>query len=223
MVCGSANINDRSQLGSHDSEIAVVIQDSEAVQSTMNGQSWPASRYAATLRRQLCRKHLGLIPAQNCEVPEGGSREPVDIDPRIEYDWGSREDGVVADPVSEEFQGAWNSRASTNTGVYRRVFHAIPDDTVRNWHDYKEFYEYNFRDTSKEDEEQQKTAPQGKYRVGHVVADEFAAGAEGARAVREALAEVKGSVVEMPLMFLAEEDIAKEGIGLNSLTEEIYT
>ena len=105
------------------------------------------------------------------------------------------------------------------------MFHAVPDDTVRNWHEYKEFYEYNFHadKNSEKDEEKQKTAPGGKYKVGHVVADEFPAGAEGARAVREALATVQGSVVEMPLMFLAEEDIAKEGLGLNSVTQEIYT
>jgi phospholipase D1/2 len=27
----------------------------------------------------------------------------------------------------------------------------------------------------------------------------------------------------MPLLFLKEEDIAQEGVGLNALTEEIYT
>ncbi|OGE47072.1 hypothetical protein PENARI_c068G12249 [Penicillium arizonense] len=42
MFCGSANKNDR----------------------TMNGRPYRAARLAATLRRQLWRKHLGLLPAQ---------------------------------------------------------------------------------------------------------------------------------------------------------------
>ena len=36
-LCGSANLNDRSQLGDRDSEIAVVIYDPERRQSQMNG------------------------------------------------------------------------------------------------------------------------------------------------------------------------------------------
>jgi phospholipase D1/2 len=35
---GSANINDRSQKGDGDSEIALVVEDMDEIQSTMNGQ-----------------------------------------------------------------------------------------------------------------------------------------------------------------------------------------
>jgi len=38
VLIGSANINDRSQNGDHDSEIAIVIEDNDTVESTMNGQ-----------------------------------------------------------------------------------------------------------------------------------------------------------------------------------------
>lgn len=47
-----------------DSEIAVVIEGGETVESAMNGQSYQASKFATTLRRQLWRKHLGLLPHQ---------------------------------------------------------------------------------------------------------------------------------------------------------------
>nr|KMM72113.1 phospholipase D1 [Coccidioides posadasii RMSCC 3488] len=232
VICGSANINDRSQLGSHDSEIAVIIQDPSPIESSMNGQPYLVSRFASTLRRQLCRKHLGLIPAQDYQRPDANF-EPVGVP--NQYDLGSPEDRVVADPLSDTFQSLWNSRARQNTEVYRKVFHAVPDDTVRNWNDYKEFYEYYFR---KEEVKKQKEgqpecqggppapgegltpAPPVKYECGHVIRDEFP---EGVRAVKEELSKVKGTLVEMPLMFLIEEDIAKEGIGLNKLTEEIYT
>jgi phospholipase D1/2 len=56
-----------------------------------------------------------------------------------------------------------------------------------------------------------------------VVRDDFPEGPAGVQAVKELLSKVKGTLVEMPLMFLVEEDIAKEGISLNVFTEPIYT
>lgn len=38
VIIGSANLNDRSQCGNRDSEIAMLIQDSNMINSTMNGQ-----------------------------------------------------------------------------------------------------------------------------------------------------------------------------------------
>lgn len=139
------------------------------------------------------------------------------------YDWDTPEDNIVADPLSDAFQSLWNSRARTNTEIFRKVFHAVPDDTVRNWNDYKEFYEYYFhKDDAKADPK--KVPPQvARYLWGHVVRDGFSPGAAGVREVKDLLSRVKGTLVEMPLMFLIEEDIAKEGAQLNAMTEEIYT
>lgn len=234
VIVGSANLNDRSQLGSHDSEIAVVIQDPTPVESGMNGQPWLVSRFAATLRRQLCQKHLGLVRPQDYERPNlnnNGNAEPAGVP--NEYDMHSAESQVVADPLADTFQSLWNSRARQNTEVYRKVFHAVPDDTVRNWNDYKEFYEYYFRKEGpgqaqgygyghgqKSQEQETGVQQPARYQVGHVIRDEFP---EGVTAVKEELSKVKGTLVEMPLMFLIEEDVAKEGLSLNSLTEEIYT
>lgn len=39
VICGSANINDRSMVGNHDSEIAALIEDTEEVAITMDGHS----------------------------------------------------------------------------------------------------------------------------------------------------------------------------------------
>ena len=52
---GSANINDRSQKGDGDSEIALVVEDKDVIQTTMNGRPYTAARFAATLRRKLFR------------------------------------------------------------------------------------------------------------------------------------------------------------------------
>ena len=52
---GSANINDRSQKGDGDSEIALVVEDNEILQTTMSGRPYAAAKFAATLRRRLYR------------------------------------------------------------------------------------------------------------------------------------------------------------------------
>lgn len=38
VIMGSANLNDRSQLGDHDSEIALVVEDTDMIPSRMNGE-----------------------------------------------------------------------------------------------------------------------------------------------------------------------------------------
>ena len=130
VICGSANLNDRSQLGSHDSEIAVLIEDPQEIDSYMAGQPWRAKKFAASLRREIFRKHIGLLPPQDMENPNANFH-PVG-DPNV-YDWGSREDHAVADPLSESFLGLWKTTARNNTEAFRKLFHPVPDDTVKNW------------------------------------------------------------------------------------------
>lgn len=54
-ISGSANINDRSMLGKRDSEVAVIVQDSEKVASVMDGQEYEAGPYALQLRLECFR------------------------------------------------------------------------------------------------------------------------------------------------------------------------
>jgi len=49
-IMGSANINDRSMLGSRDSEIAMVIHDQTKVPSKVLGESVIVAKFAHTLR-----------------------------------------------------------------------------------------------------------------------------------------------------------------------------
>jgi phospholipase D1/2 len=196
-------------VGDHDSEIAIVVNDFTPRETTLNGRPWRASKFAAGLRRQIFRKHLGLLRPQDMEKPDANF-QPVGVP--NEYDWGSPEDNLVADPLADGFQNFWNSRAKTNTDAFARVFHPVPADNVRNWKQYDEYYERYFK------EDKEKKIP-SKYKWGHVVAEEFRDVSE----VKEVLSQIKGNIVEMPLLFLKEEDIAKEGIGLNAFTEEVYT
>ena len=214
VICGSANLNDRSQLGDHDSEIAIIVHDPTPVDSYMNGRPWKASRFAASLRRQIFRKHLGLLKHQIMDHPDQNF-EPIGAP--NEYDWGSEEDRQVMDPVSDEFQNLWNWRAKTNTDVFAKVFQPVPYDGVRTWKQYDDYYGRFFAEQKVKGEDKPKPS---KYKWGHVVAENFPG---GVREVKEELSKVKGTLVEMPLLFLKDEDIAKEGMGLNAFTKEIYT
>ena len=55
LLIGSANINDRSMLGKRDSEMAVIVQDTETVPSVMDGEEYQAGRFAQGLRLQSFR------------------------------------------------------------------------------------------------------------------------------------------------------------------------
>lgn len=60
VIAGSANINDRSMLGKRDSEVAVIVEDSEKVAAVMDGQEYEAGPYALQLRLECFRSVRGL-------------------------------------------------------------------------------------------------------------------------------------------------------------------
>ncbi|KAK4692964.1 phospholipase D1/2, partial [Lecanoromycetidae sp. Uapishka_2] len=219
-IIGSANLNDRSQLGDHDSELAVIVEDPTSVESYMNGQPYRAARFAATLRRQLFRKHLGLLKPQDMEKPDA-NYEPVGS--LNLYDYGSREDEAVMDPLSDSFLNFWNTRAHANTFAFGKIFHPVPHDDVKTWADYDKYYEMFFKGADAEADGKEGKAKPAKYKWGHVVQDEFSPGEQGTKEMKDLLSTIKGSLVEMPLLFLIKEDIAKEGFSLNAFTEEVYT
>ncbi|KAG4442024.1 hypothetical protein IFR05_002492 [Cadophora sp. M221] len=215
VICGSANLNDRSQLGDHDSEIAVVIQDPTLVESEMNHEPYQASHFASSLRRQLFRKHLGLLPHQDPTRPDDNFL-PLSHSPNA-YDLGSPADVLVRDVLSDEFEELWTVTAAINTEVFTKAFHVVPADNVRNWEDYKEFFSKLFVSPSKEEDKEKIPA---RYEYGHVVKEEFPG---GVAELKDNLDRVRGSLVEMPLLFMDGVDFAKEGLTLNALTDEVYT
>jgi phospholipase D1/2 len=181
----------------------VVVEDPTPLPSRMNGRPFTASFWAATLRRQLFRKHLGLIPAQGFETVDENMM-PIPT-PNI-YDFDSPEDRLVEDPLSEEFWNFWNSTAKVNTNAFANVFHVVPDDRIQNWKQYEQYWSKHFAVPKKDDI----TVGQPEEKWGHVVRSQFSPGAQGAREVKDILSAIRGSLVEMPLNFLLEEDIAKE-------------
>ncbi|XP_043711223.1 phospholipase D zeta 1-like [Telopea speciosissima] len=103
-LIGSANINDRSLLGSRDSEIAVLIEDKEFVDSSMSGKPWKAGKFAFSLRLSLWSEHLGLRAGEVSQISD-----PV---------------------VDATYKDIWMATAKTNTMIYQDVFACIPNDLI---------------------------------------------------------------------------------------------
>ncbi|KAL4812173.1 hypothetical protein BDW67DRAFT_193964 [Aspergillus spinulosporus] len=200
VLCGSANLNDRSLKGSRDSEIAVVVEDRTPLPSTMHDQPFEASKFAATLRRYLFRKHLGLLFPQNMRRPDSHFMPaPVPLD----YDYGSPEDLLVADPLSDSFLALWDEVARRNTLAFRKVFDPIPDNKEKTWEDYNHVIE--------------------KARRGHVALDHFSSGKEAIHEVKDELSAIKGTLVEMPMDFLINCNIQPDDAVFNMYTRSGYT
>ena len=200
MIVGSSNINDRSQLGFHDSELSIVMEDTLPLESTMNGAPYTAGHHAATLRRMLWREHLGLLPAQTLDATDDVNAQPPD---EGDNDWfqGDEHDAFVADPLSDELWERWTQQATVNTEIFRHLFHVDPDDNIKNFEEYDKF-----------------VGVSGSRKAGHLF-DPYMP----VDLARKELDKIRGHLVWMPLDFLCEAEMAEKGLAVNAMTESIYT
>lgn len=88
---------------------------------------YEASRFAATLRRQLWKEHLGLLKDQSLTGEITDNMLPLPVPQTDET--GTYEDQLVADPLNDTALDLWNTTARVNTEAFREVFHCVPDDT----------------------------------------------------------------------------------------------
>uniref|UniRef100_A0A3Q1CPP9 Phospholipase n=1 Tax=Amphiprion ocellaris TaxID=80972 RepID=A0A3Q1CPP9_AMPOC len=113
VIIGSANINDRSMLGKRDSEVAVIVEDSEKVPSVMDGQEYEAGPYALQLRLECFRTILG-----------GHTDTTIDL----------------SDPISDRFyKEVWMTTAGRNATIYEKVFRCLPSSLVRNMSELEQY------------------------------------------------------------------------------------
>ncbi|XP_040926409.1 phospholipase D1 isoform X2 [Betta splendens] len=106
VIIGSANINDRSMLGKRDSEVAVIVEDTELVASVMDGQTYQAGKFALQLRLECFKMILGAFTDASIDV---------------------------SDPVSDQFyKEVWMTTAARNATIYEKVFRCLPSSDVRN-------------------------------------------------------------------------------------------
>ncbi|KAI0869034.1 phospholipase D/nuclease [Hypoxylon argillaceum] len=200
VICGSSNLNDRSQEGHHDSELSIVMEDTEKIQSTMDGQPFEAGKHAATLRRYLWREHMGLLPPQDNDASGDPNAQPPGEDSPNDI-WDRDESyKFVEDPMSDALWEQWTSSATTNTETFRHLFHADPDDHVKTFNDYNIFL-----------------PPKG-VQAGHIF-DRFLPADD----IRKKLDQVKGHLVWMPLDYLKDANMAETGLQVNTWTESVYT
>ena len=100
VLCGSANINDRSMKGSRDSEFAVLIKEKKTEISQMNNKKFKAAKFASSLRRALMAEHLGI----------------------------KSKNEILVDPLSDNLHELIKKTAKQNTFTYRQIFGCYPDD-----------------------------------------------------------------------------------------------
>ncbi|XP_034530896.1 phospholipase D1a [Notolabrus celidotus] len=113
VIIGSANINDRSMLGKRDSEVAVIVEDSEKVPAVMDGQEYEAGPYALKLRLECFRTILG-----------GHTDASIDL----------------SDPISDRFyKEVWMTTAGRNATIYEKVFRCLPSSLVRNMSELEQY------------------------------------------------------------------------------------
>ncbi|PSS38102.1 hypothetical protein PHLCEN_2v82 [Hermanssonia centrifuga] len=186
VIMGSANINDRSQKGDGDSEIALVVEDDDLVETQMDGQKYMASRFASSLRRKLYKEHLGLIPPQLCEGPNEEPTSFMRPAPLPNDDETSQaEDEAVADPLSDSTDALWNGTAKKNREIFTEIFRPVPTNLIRNWDAYANYVP--------------------KTKTDHVAPD------VPLSRIKDRLSQVKGALVECPLDFLIDQHDFVEG------------
>lgn len=169
------------------------MEDQDFMNSKMDGKPYKAGRHAATLRRQLWREHLGLLPAQKYNAAKEPNAQPPDVS--LNKVLEGPENDFVADPLSDEVWKTWTDQATKNTEVYRVLFRADPDDHIKTFADYDQFRPRRGME-------------------GHLF-DLY----QPARDVRAKLDEIKGHLVWMPLDFLKDAEMAEPGLQVNQWTE----
>lgn len=211
VIIGSANINDRSMLGSRDSEICVQLEDNVSATSYMNGKLKRVSKFAKYLRVHLWKEHLGLLyeSREDAAVSDIVDGAAVSSTEALKQQVLRRQKNLIKSPVSwlledpicsMTYNGLWRRRASRNTAIYSQVFPTFPDP---NRHRTIDDYRRDWR------EWETQMSAEGE----HVV-----------RWIQEAkknLAGVRGHVVHFPLFWLIDEKFKKD-VHLSFLEDQIF-
>jgi phospholipase D1/2 len=105
-VLGSANINDRSQLGDRDSELAIIVRDDAQIMVKLNGRDQdPVSSTVHGLRQRLWLKLFGFA----------GGTSPV-----------QSLKAMISRPAAPETWRAIQATAQRNALIYRKAFPFLP-------------------------------------------------------------------------------------------------
>ncbi|EMC92501.1 hypothetical protein BAUCODRAFT_77697 [Baudoinia panamericana UAMH 10762] len=95
VIIGSANINERSMLGSRDSEVCAIVTDTKMLPSFMGGEPYEVGEFAHTLRMRLMREHLGVDIDALYRGEQAGQEREMDNIYRAQSSVGLGLDGEV--------------------------------------------------------------------------------------------------------------------------------
>ncbi|KAI5463068.1 hypothetical protein BGZ63DRAFT_380430 [Mariannaea sp. PMI_226] len=200
VVCGSSNLNDRSQEGDHDSELSIVMEDTRKIEIKMDGKPFQAGYHATTLRRYLWREHLGLLGPQDLDAKNDINAQPPSVVPENNVLDKDATWLITEDPLCDELWERWTGQAEKNTLIFQHLFHADPNNHIKTFEDYDRFL-----------------PPRG-VKAGHIF-DQFMP----AEDARKKLSQIKGHLVYHPLEFLRDAEMAERGLQVNSFTESVFT
>lgn len=126
-IIGSANCNDRSLLGTGDTEIAAVIVDGAAKPMDLgNGVQVVTRKFARDLRMRLWRKFLGQ--ALETMPEKGGELFRFSSATKSYFPWFNKKVPMLSvdKPASAATWGGIRILADSNSAAYERVFTNVP-------------------------------------------------------------------------------------------------
>ena len=113
-IIGSANFNDRSMMGSKDTEICILTEDTQMEESRMNGNTFQAGKFSKSLRMQCWAEMCGL-----------------DLTMPSDY-------ALISDPTHDDTWSFMLDLAKSNTKKYEMVFKdLVPSDRIKKAEDIK--------------------------------------------------------------------------------------
>ncbi|CEP13648.1 hypothetical protein [Parasitella parasitica] len=240
VLIGSANINDRSQLGNRDSEIAMLIEDTDMIPSFMDGKEYKAAKFAHSLRMQLFKEHLGLLDFTSWDqlikgeatlAPNVNADEPIETHHTNEHateeeirDYEAAGPNRVlehkkrsgAAPIDSADFGTMAVRVDAKaldplaSHCYQDLWNATAENNTLV---YRELFRCVPDDTVHTFEQHRKFLPDpAKIPHGHVADPEL-----HGREIRQRLGKVRGHLVQFPCDYLKDENM------LGSLIRETVT
>lgn len=127
-IIGSANINERSMLGSRDSECAAIVRDTDLIWSTMGEKPYLVGRFPHTLRMRLMREHIGI------DVDEVMEEE---IGEEIESRKSRQENSDSYASETQQDADRWEERQDEKEMLERR--HRLQDEFLARSEDMRSF------------------------------------------------------------------------------------
>ncbi len=180
VIIGSANLNDRSQLGNRDSEIAVVIHDTAQfveIKLAHTGERIRVGKAGYELRMRLLQEHLA-IPSANLHLFDDLSDNSVWL--RI------------------------NEIAINNTRIYESVFGCVPSNRVHSFKDLAAYHE-KLAQYAAATVGGKQNVPSGHHPVPDCFAPLCTHGSPNREHMLAELSKVRGHIVHFPLDFLKDE------------------